>query len=61
MWMNREAHFMDKICEKIDKESQTGLEDYLDSIKYEVTKEKHMLKDGTEYDVYTWDTDHGAF
>lgn len=62
MWtINREEYFMDRICEKIDKESQGGLEDYLDSMKYHVTKEKHMLKNGTEYEAYTWETDHGAF
>lgn len=62
VWMNnREAYYMDKICDKIDKESQTGLENYLGSIKYPITKEKHTLPNGTEYDVYSWETDHGAF
>lgn len=63
MWPlnNREEYFMDRICGKICKESQNGLEEYFDSLKYPVSKERRTLKNGREYDAYTWETDHGAF
>ena len=58
---NRTRKYMDKICEKIDKDSQEGLDLYLGTIR----QEKHYFRKtgpgGREYDVIQWENPHGAF